>query len=65
MLHLDYMIDTKFILILRNEYLKMLILRKKLFNFIQFLDESEVIRVLETYFKYYLCNFQLATSDTP
>lgn len=65
MLHLDYMIDTKFILILRNEYLKMLILRKKLFNFIQFLDESEVIRVLETYFKYYLCNFQLARSDTP
>lgn len=47
MVCLGYMIDTKFILSLRNEYFKMLILSKKSFNFTQILDESEVISVLE------------------
>lgn len=67
MLCLGYMIDTKFILILRNKYFKMLILSKIFFNFTQFLDESEVISVLEIIhiFKYYLCYFQWARSDTP
>lgn len=47
MVCLGYMIDTKFILSLRNEYLKRLIVSKKFFNFTQILDESEVINVLE------------------
>lgn len=41
------MIDSKFILSLRNEYFKRLILSKEFFNFTQILDESEVINVLE------------------